>query len=398
MLGFLKDAFVWVFNLPVPAFHALLPAGAHLPDLSFEMPHLIYWAGLVLFPLAAMRLVRREERRGTIGRTAMPIAYIFWLSGGFAGLHRFYLRSWKPAVVFILLFVGVLYCSSNVRHALDGMSEARGALSGVKYEVKKQTKAAAKGAEGAAAKLAKANAALPAVRAGMASATGEHDKWRAGAAGYALIILILLLIDAILIPRLTRRCAERESHEPPLPEITVTERQRGPDPRREIRNPLFDAVGRVNGWVGEFIAYWSVIAVAVYFFEVIARYVFNSPTNWAHESMFLMFGMQYLLSGAFALREESHVRVDVVYELFSLRTRTMLDVGTSFFFFVFTLTLLITGAIFFWDSVGVWEVSFTEWGIQYWPVKLTISAGALLLLLQGAVRLAQDVMYLQQVK
>ena len=31
-----------------------------------------------------------------------------------------------------------------------------------------------------------------------------------------------------------------------------------------------------------------------------ARFVFNSPTNWVHESMFLMFGMQYMLCGAFA--------------------------------------------------------------------------------------------------
>ena len=46
-------------------------------------------------------------------------------------------------------------------------------------------------------------------------------------------------------------------------------------------------------------AYWAVIFVFVYYYEVIARYVFNSPTNWVHESMFLMFGMQYILAGAY---------------------------------------------------------------------------------------------------
>ena len=48
-------------------------------------------------------------------------------------------------------------------------------------------------------------------------------------------------------------------------------------------------------------AYWSIVAVFVYYYEVISRYVFNSPTNWAHESMFLMFGMQYLIAGGFVL-------------------------------------------------------------------------------------------------
>ena len=28
------------------------------------------------------------------------------------------------------------------------------------------------------------------------------------------------------------------------------------------------------------------------------------------------------------------------------------------------------------DAVGLREVSFTEWGIQYWPVKLTMLIGA----------------------
>jgi TRAP-type mannitol/chloroaromatic compound transport system permease small subunit len=33
--------------------------------------------------------------------------------------------------------------------------------------------------------------------------------------------------------------------------------------------------------------------------------VFNSPTNWAHEAMYLMFGMQYLIAGAYAVLTES---------------------------------------------------------------------------------------------
>ena len=70
---------------------------------------------------------------------------------------------------------------------------------------------------------------------------------------------------------------------------------------------------------GEFAAYWAVISVFVYYYEVIARFAFNSPTNWVHESMFLMYGMQYMLAGAYAYREDQHVRVDVIYTKFSPR-------------------------------------------------------------------------------
>lgn len=165
------------------------------------------------------------------------------------------------------------------------------------------------------------------------------------------------------------------------------------DERALITNPAIRFIEALSGWAGNFVAYWSVIAVFVYYYEVIARYVFNSPTNWAHESMFLMFGMQYLLSGAYAYREDAHVRVDVIYAKFSTRTRAIIDIVTSFFFLVFTITLMLTGYLFASDAVDVWEVSFTEWAIEYWPVKITFVIGALLLLLQGLAKLMRDVIY-----
>ena len=85
-----------------------------------------------------------------------------------------------------------------------------------------------------------------------------------------------------------------------------------------------------------------------------------------------------------------------IFERFSLEHRAMIDVATSFFFFVFAVTLLVTGAVFAGDAIEVWEVSFTEWAIQYWPVKISIVVGAALLILQGLAKLTRDVMFLRQ--
>ena len=41
------------------------------------------------------------------------------------------------------------------------------------------------------------------------------------------------------------------------------------------------------------------------------------------------------------------------------------------------------------------EVSFTEWAIQFWPVKIAMPLGAVLILLQGGVRLYKNVIYLK---
>ena len=107
--------------------------------------------------------------------------------------------------------------------------------------------------------------------------------------------------------------------------------------------------------------------------------------------MFLMFGMQYLIAGGFCLRENAHVRVDVIYSQLTKRTQAIFDIISSTFFFIFVVTLLVTGWIFFHDSFSVKEVSNSEWHIQYWPIKLALPLGAALLLLQGISQLVKDI-------
>ena len=83
--------------------------------------------------------------------------------------------------------------------------------------------------------------------------------------------------------------------------------------------------------------------------------------------------------------------MDVIYSQLSKRAQAILDVVTSTFFFIFVVTLLVTGWIFFHDAFSIKEVSFTEWGIQYWPIKFALPLGAVFLMIQGAAQLAKDV-------
>ncbi|NOG32123.1 TRAP transporter large permease subunit [Halomonas sp. TBZ9] len=156
----------------------------------------------------------------------------------------------------------------------------------------------------------------------------------------------------------------------------------------------------VSGFAGRYVAYWALIAPFIFAYEVLVRYAFNSPTNWVHESMTLMFGMQYLLAGAYALREGGHVRVDILYTRAKPVNKAALDIMTSVFFFIFTLALLTTGWTFFSQSVSDAyffgssysnETSFTEWAIQFYPVKFMMFFGGLLLLLQGIAQLVRDI-------
>lgn len=66
-----------------------------------------------------------------------------------------------------------------------------------------------------------------------------------------------------------------------------------------------DCIGRIFS-----IIVFPMILILVY--EVTVRYVFNRPTIWAHELSAILYAIFFLIGGVYALRWDSHVRVDVL--------------------------------------------------------------------------------------
>lgn len=153
---------------------------------------------------------------------------------------------------------------------------------------------------------------------------------------------------------------------------------------------ILRAIDRMSLWTGKFLALWTFLGTAVITYEVVMRYVFNRPTIWAHEGMTLLFGMQYILAGAYVHCIRAHVRVDVFYSLWSPRNKAIVDVLASPLFFTYIGVLVYTGWNYYWDSQVIWEVSFTDWAPPYYPVKFTVFFGPLLLLFQGLAWFVRD--------
>jgi len=366
-----------------------------MPSLSFVLPHWLYWSGLVIFPLIAAYLAARQRKNPPGKKPSLFIAYLFLLLAGYLGIHRFYIRSaW--AFAFIPFFLAIVYCTSQVREVRDDESRTFAAMEQAQTAVNLAKSERESAAPGGVDALARSEAELKTKTAEFEVAKAVSDHWRNLARIAGIILAAMLLLDAALLPGLVRRrsAVETAAIVPDAiePDVAgVHEGGVGEDPTLHVHTPLTDAIDAISVRIGQYVAWWAMIAVFVYYYEVIARFVFNSPTNWVHESTFLMFGMQYMLSGAFAYREDQHVRVDVVYSQFSVRGKAIADIITSVFFFIFLVTMLWTGARFALDAVQVGEHSFTEWGIQYWPVKLAIPIGAALLTLQGISKLIKDI-------
>jgi TRAP-type mannitol/chloroaromatic compound transport system permease small subunit len=395
--------------------------GKAMPNIGFVLPHWLYWAGLVVFPLVAMYLSRQKQPEP--GSRTVGIAYFIWAVGGFFGFHRLYLKN-KWGVLYWPLFGIILFASSMEREARIVFSDANGGISAIASSTERtlrtlekanieledaRTKLAEIGtaeedqsrrdrlqrtidrqtdrATGAETKLQEMAAEKIELEPQVLAAAQDQKKWSTIAFSSLMAIVAFMVLDLFLIPSMTKKARQYLKTRPD----GKVEREILGDDQEYVGKGLAGVIDRISLFTGEFVALWSVIAVFVYYYEVIVRYVFNSPTNWAHEGMFLMFGMQYLIAGSYAMLTESHVRVDIFYANFSPRGKAITDLLTSVFFFIFAATLIWTGWIFAMDSVRQGEVSFTEWGIQYWPVKLVIVLGGVLLFLQGLSRLSKDI-------
>ena len=402
-----------------------------MPSIDFFLPHWVYWGVLLVFPLLATIMARRGHQR----RYAIPTAYMILVAGGILGLHRFYLRS-LLGLVYLPLFLLILFANAEGRDARETQSEASNAVNRAEAAIER-TEPIVEGAdarleqlrgeleeaqegstiariraeralenaqdeiERSTERLEEARTQLEQAQPRLEAATEARSLW-SSVGRYALIAIgVLLVIDAVLVPGMVRRCNAALTPE----DLGETGAQaRLDEAESEAAESDFQRVGtgwpgmldRISYYTGEFVAYWVVIAVFVYYFEVVARYVFNSPTIWAHEGMYLMFGMQYLIAGAYAALTDAHVKVDIFYAKWSPQRKALVDLFTSIFFFIFAGTLIVTGWIFAMDATRVGEISFSEWQIAYWPFKWTIALGGVLLFLQGIAKLARDIETVRQ--
>ena len=192
-----------------------------MPSLNFVLPHWLYWAGLVLFPLLAMYLVRRQQLFPRRNEASLGVAYLFLFTGGFVGIHRFYARS-RLGFIYIPLFLAILYGNVRGREARNGVSIARNDMFGAEFDVERAQRAVERGREGAEARLSTAQESLVEATERMAASADTFVTWENFSLGFAIAIGVLLLIDVFLLPRVVRRCAERERQEGPAhPEATT---------------------------------------------------------------------------------------------------------------------------------------------------------------------------------
>ncbi|MFH1155505.1 MAG: TRAP transporter small permease subunit [Pseudomonadota bacterium] len=151
---------------------------------------------------------------------------------------------------------------------------------------------------------------------------------------------------------------------------------------------LFRTIDSISKWSGQIVSFIIYAGILMLVFEVISRYFFNAPTVWAHGYTQRLFGSYFVLIGAYTLFKDAHVRVDILYQKFSIRVRAAFDILNYVLMLVWTSVLVKEGISFFYNSWRIREVDEMALAHPIYPVKFLLVVGVSLILLQGFSRLA----------
>ncbi|PIE42553.1 MAG: C4-dicarboxylate ABC transporter permease [Gammaproteobacteria bacterium] len=119
-------------------------------------------------------------------------------------------------------------------------------------------------------------------------------------------------------------------------------------------------------WIGEKLSVIFLFIVAITFYEVFVRYLFNSPTIWVHELAIFLGGSLFVLGGAYALANDKHVRVVLFYDNVKPKTRVYLNI------FHHIMGLVFSGMMV-WAS---WRMAKEAWFKPWGDLQLETSGTA----------------------
>lgn len=148
---------------------------------------------------------------------------------------------------------------------------------------------------------------------------------------------------------------------------------------------LCDKIDALNERVGHFAAWLILALVFITFLVVVLRYGFNFGRISLQESTTYLHAFVFMLAGAYTLKHNEHVRVDIFYQDMSTRSKAKVDLfGTLFLLMPFAIFIVWVSFGYVFNSWKLLEGSREAGGLPFvYILKTLIPAMAVLLFLQA---------------
>ena len=148
-----------------------------------------------------------------------------------------------------------------------------------------------------------------------------------------------------------------------------------------------DATNKV---VGKFSMYLVFAMMGILLFESLSRTIFDRPHIWVVEMAQFFMAAYYLLGGGYSMILDGHVRMDLLYGRWSARRRAITDVFTGFLLIFYMIFLLTGGISASKYALKYGQVNYTPWGPPLSPIKIVMTIGIFLMLLQVIATFFKD--------
>ena len=147
---------------------------------------------------------------------------------------------------------------------------------------------------------------------------------------------------------------------------------------------LSGVIDRINEWIGKSVSWLILIAVLVSATNAILRKTMNISSNAWLEFQWYLFGAAFLGAAAYTLKQNEHIRIDILYGALSRRKQHWIDlIGHILFLMPFVLLMLYFLVPYVMISMNSGEVSQNAGGLILWPAKMLLLIGFILLMFQG---------------
>jgi TRAP-type mannitol/chloroaromatic compound transport system permease small subunit len=156
-------------------------------------------------------------------------------------------------------------------------------------------------------------------------------------------------------------------------------------------------IDRVSTWVGQAFAWLIVALTFLMTWEIFSRRFFDAPHAWVFDAQLQLYGIMFMMAGAYTLAKSGHVRGDVLYGFFSPRVQAGIDLTLYVLFFIpGVVAMTYAGTIYAADAWRIQEMSSVMVdGPPVYTFKSFIPLAGALILLQGLAEIARCVICLR---
>ena len=157
------------------------------------------------------------------------------------------------------------------------------------------------------------------------------------------------------------------------------------------------SIDHLSTWSGKAAAWVILLLTGAVCVEVVKRYALNAPTAWAFDADYMMYGVLFMMCGAYTLSQDGHVRGDFLYSSMKPRLQASLDLVLYIIFFLPGIAAL---------SYAGWDFAHASWAINehvndtadgppVYHFKAVIPIAGTLVMIQGLAEIIRCVVCLK---